>query len=194
MQSDLKNLIQSNLTQNNEYLLLGRRKKYNQKEKEKYLKKIGKKFLWGLCLSGFFAGMSYGSITLWGSYNNYMDSQKRKIYYYQQKFDEVKKNYQNEKYLKADELIEKLKSELESEWFFSPAQELCDKVKSFDEKYIDPEIKRIEREKFYTSLKNLPSKIIKSIDYWWEESSSDEKLFVLGIGSLMLYIFKKRKR
>jgi len=158
----------------------------NYKPKNNF--KITKK---SLKYTGLVSILTLGSICgyyCWKNYDDYQNVKEKKLAYYETKFDSVKDYYNQQDYLKADKLSEKLQSELDEESFFSNTDDLYKKVEEYDDKFIDPKVAKIKREEFYNNLKNLYSKV----DNMWDNSSENEKLFVYACGiGLAIYLWRK---
>lgn len=193
MSSSLNDLIEKNVDANKRLLSRSSQKTKNQKTKEVNLKrKFKKNLIYGVVFSALALSI-YGGVHCWNKHKDYVTRQKKKITYYQHKFDDVKHYYNRDYFVKADELSEKLQDEMDKEGFFSPTNDLYNKVKVFDNKYIDPEIKRIKLERFYKNLNALPKSAIDSFVNWWKYDAAPEAkaiIYICGIG-LAIYLWRK---
>ena len=195
MSNNLKDLIEKNVNENDRLLTRGNQRINNQKVKEIGLKKKLKKIaIYGAILSVLSLGIYAGDYGL-KKYKDYVHSKEKNVSSYQHKFDDIKKFYNKKYYSKADKLSENLQEELSKEWFFSPTKDLYEKVKDYDDNYIDVEIERINREEFY---KNLSTLHIKAIDYLfnkWDDVEPSKKGFAyMGGIVLALYLLKREKK
>lgn len=192
MPGDLKDLIENNIIANERLMIRGRQKIRNQKVREVNLKsRLKKGLIYGTVCSTLALSIYGGNLYL-HKYRNYVAQQEKKVDYYQKKFNNVKCYCNQKDYFKADDLSEKLQKEMGDEWFFSPANDLYEKVKEYDDKFIDPEIKRIKRERFYAKLRALPKNLFYKFEDRWYGFTQEEKAFVYlcGIG-FMIYLLRK---
>lgn len=193
MSDNLKERIEKSIESNDRVLRRSGRKYGNQNSWEgDFRRKFKKCLVYGSILSALALG-AYGSHHYWNKYQNYIDMQNKKVYYYQKKFNNVKHYYNKRSYLHADRLSEELQEEMSNESFLSPTDDLYDKVKEYDNKYIDPEVRRINYERFKQKLKSLPYKLKDDWDetkykigYWWDDLTPKEKGAV-GFGSMVLF-------
>lgn len=192
MPSNLKDLIENNINANERLITRGRQKIRNQRVRESCLKKKLKKGLIYGTVCSTLALSIYGGNFCLNKYQDYVVQQEKKVDYYQKKFNNVKYYYNQKDYFKADDLSEKLQKEMSDEWFFSPTNGLYEKVKEYDNKFIDYEIKRIKREKFYTKLRTIPKNLFCKIEEIWDDFTQEEKVFVYlcGIG-FAIYLLRK---
>jgi len=192
MPNNLKDPIEKNLYSNRRILGRSKRKYANQMVRETNLKrKLKKGLVYGTVLSALALGI-YGGNHYWNEYQSYVADQKKKIPYYQKKFDSVKYYYNKKDYLWADKLSEDLQEEMSDESFLSPTNDLYDKVKEYDDKFIDPEVKRIKREQFKRKLEGIPYNIknrwnetYDKVRDKWDYATPKEKAGVV-FGSMIL--------
>jgi len=193
MPDNLKGLIDKSIESNGKVLNRSKRKYTNQEFKEfNWRKKLKKGFIYGSLFSALALGVYGGSVGL-AEYKDYVAQQGEKVVYYQKKFNRVKGIYNNRLYMKADELSEKIQKELDKEWFFSPTNDLYKKVKEYDDKFIDPEVKKIKRERFYQKLKEVPRKMFYDLEDKWDGATPGQKavVYLCGLG-LLIYLFRRR--
>lgn len=194
MPSSLKDRIEKSLEANDKSLEIGGLKSSNQETKEFNLKKRVKTGL--ICvavISALSLGL-YGFNYCWHKRQSYVAEQERKIVYYQKQFDNVKYYYKTGNYLKADGISEKLQDEMSKESFFSPTKPLYKEVKRYDNEYIDPEISRINREKFYRDLKAIPERIERKIGEKWGEIPPGGRFIIYACGvGILIYLLRKRQ-
>lgn len=193
MSDNLNDLVGRTINANSRLLTRSNQKVRNQEIKESHLKRKLKRGLVYSAIVSVLALGAYGGNVGLHKYNDYITQQKKKVVHYQNKFDKVKYYYNKRDYFKADELSEKLQEEMDKEWFFSPASDLYKKVKEYDNNIIDPEIKRIKREKFYRNLKDMPHKVFSKLEDKWDDTTPGQKAVVYIGGSLLLiYLLRRR--
>lgn len=193
MPDSLNDLIEKTINSNDRLLNRGKQKLNNQTFKESELKrKLKKGVIYAAVISALTFGI-YGTNQGVYKYKAYISQKNKEIGYYQKKFDEVQHHYNNRDYVIADRISESLQEELGKEWFFSPTSSLYKEVKKYDDEIIDPEIKRIKREKLYTSLKGFPRNVFYKLEEKWDNATKNERLFVYICGAgLLIYLLKKR--
>lgn len=193
MSDNLKDLIEKNIKSNEKVLRRSGRKYDNQESREiGFGRKLKKGLIYGSLLSALALG-AYGSYHYGNKYKDYIARQNKKMYYYQKKFDDIKRYCNKKDYLHADKLSEELQEEMSRESFLSPTDDLYDRVKEYDNKYVDPEVRRIKYERLKRKLKALPYKLKDDWDdtkyklgYWWDDLTPKEKGAV-GFGSMVLF-------
>lgn len=196
MSDNLKDLIKKSVKSNEGVLRRSGRKYANQGSREvDFKKKLKKGLVYGSILSALALG-AYGCDHYWNKYQDYITGQNKKIVYYQKKFNKVKRYYKKGDYMWADKLSEELQKEIGNESYLSPTNDLYDKVKDYDNKFIDPEVRRIKRKRFKRKLKALPYKLKDDwdktkykVEGWWDDATQKEKGAVIFGSMFLLALF-----
>lgn len=182
MPDNLNDLVEKNRKSNERVLRRGKLRHDNQRSRESDLRRRVKKgFVYGSLISALALG-AYGGHHYYNEYQSYIAEQNNKMAYYQKKFNTVRYYYNKKSYMKADELSEKLQGELDEEWFFSPTNELYKKVKEYDDKFIDPQVRRIKRERLKKMISEIPYKLKEK----WDNAGPEGKALTF-IGSCVVF-------
>ncbi|MBU4501480.1 MAG: hypothetical protein KKA79_02730, partial [Nanoarchaeota archaeon] len=165
-----------------------------QKTKEKSLKYgLKKGLVYTTLLSGLWVA-GFGGYKGYEQYGKHKTQQNQKIVQYGDDFRRVKHYYNKGDYRKADKLSEKLQDQIDDEWFFSQADGLYDKIKDFDDKYIDPEMAKIKRSEFWANVDQKYEELKDEIAYRWDTATPGQKFVVCAIGAgLFIYLMRRRK-
>ncbi|MBL7100766.1 MAG: hypothetical protein ISS23_02305 [Nanoarchaeota archaeon] len=187
MPSNLKDLIERQERSIDRVLRRSETNYDNQRSRESNLRRgVKKGLVYGSLISVLALG-AYGCHHYYNKYQSYVTEQNNKMVYYQKKFDPVKYYYNKKRYLKADELSEKLQDELDAEWFFSPINKLYEKVKEYDDKIIDPQVKRIKRERLNGEICQISDDLRER----WEDATIQEKGVAAAVGTILSVIICK---
>lgn len=185
-QGNLNRIVEETLKANKRTLRNVEKKVGNLETRENNTKTRFKKGLvYGAIISALLLG-SYGGCKGLRFYNSYKPSEKAKVTYYQDRFNQVKHYYSIRDYMKADDLSEKLQGDMGEESYFSSTRNLYKEVKKYDNEFIDPEVRRIKREKLYRDIKAFPGKVWGSIP-----SGGKFIIYASGIG-LIIYLLRRR--
>lgn len=186
-QRNLNKIVEETLKSNERTLKIVERKFGNLETRESNIKtKFKKGLICGAMISALLL-CSYGSCKGLRFYNSYKPSEKAKVVYYQDRFNQVKQYYNLKDYMIADDLSEKLQDAMGEESYFSSTRGLYKEVKEYDNEFIDPEVKRIKREQFYRDIKAFPGRV-------WGKIPHGGKFLVYACGAgLIVYLLRRRR-
>lgn len=193
MPGNLSDVVNKSIEANERMLKIGKQKSKNLETRELNMEmKFKKGLVYGAVISALLL-CSYGGCKGLKAYNYSASKERAKVVYYQDRFDHIKHYYNSEDYVKADELSEKLQEDMGKEGFFSPTKDLYKRVKEYDDSFIDPEVKRVKREKFYQSVKNFPKNTASKIKEKWDNIPPGGRFIVYACGiGLIVYLLRKR--
>lgn len=120
----------------------------NQKRRERKIVKSVKTGLVSVIIAGSLFGGYTGYKYIDTRFTSKYKEKERKIIYYQQKFNKVQSYIKKDWYTLGDKLSEELQKEMKDEGWFSPTNDLYEKVKKYDNKKIDPVMKKIKKRKW----------------------------------------------
>lgn len=126
----------------------------NQRRKErKIIRGVKTGLVSAIIVSSLFGGYA-GYKYIDARWTSKYEENKRKLVYYQDKFDEVKNRVNKNWYTLGDKLSEELQQEMKEEDWFSPSRELYKEVKEYDDRVVDPVMKKIKRRNWEREHKN----------------------------------------